>query len=308
MATIYTNISANKWRTVAVMTLFVVLVIALGYVFGRLLDLWWLLPLAIVIAIVQSFSSYWWSDKVALAVSGAHEVDKAQAPELYRLVENLSITAGLPMPRVCIVDDPSPNAFATGRDPQHAAIAVTTGLLQKLDRPELEGVLAHEFSHIGNYDIRLSSVVVVLVGFVVLLSDFFLRYTFFFGGAGGRRRSNSGDGGQIGLVLLVIGIVLAILSPLFATLIQLAVSRKRELLADASGALLTRNPNELADALQKITSDPQSLRNPNKATAHLWIASPLHDTEGKTRGWLAGLFDTHPDPAVRIARLREMAV
>jgi heat shock protein HtpX len=308
VATIYTNISANKWRTVAVMTLFVVLVIALGYVFGRLLDLWWLLPLAIVIAIVQSFSSYWWSDKVALAVSGAHEVDKAQAQELYRLVENLSITAGLPMPRVCIVDDPSPNAFATGRDPQHAAIAVTTGLLQKLDRPELEGVLAHEFSHIGNYDIRLSSVVVVLVGFVVLLSDFFLRYTFFFGGAGGRRRSNSGDGGQIGLVLLVIGIVLAILSPLFATLIQLAVSRKRELLADASGALLTRNPNELADALQKITSDPQSLRNPNKATAHLWIASPLHDTEGKTRGWLAGLFDTHPDPAVRIARLREMAV
>ena len=307
MATIYTNISANKWRTVVTMTLFIVLVILLGYVFGALLHLWWLLPLAIIIAVVQSFSAYWWSDKVALAVSGAHEVTKAQAPELYRIVENLSITAGLPMPRVCVIDDPSPNAFATGRDPQHAAIAVTSGLLQKLDKPELEGVIAHEFSHVGNYDIRLSSVVVVLVGFVVLLSDFFLRYTFFFGG-GGRRRSSSGDSGQVGLILLVIGIVLAVLSPLFATLIQLAISRKRELLADADGALLTRNPNELADALQKITSDPQSMRHPNKATAHLFIASPLHDTEGKTKGWLAGLFDTHPDPAVRIARLREMAM
>jgi heat shock protein HtpX len=306
VATIYTNISANKWRTVVTMTIFIVVVIGLGYVFGNLLDLWWLLPLAIVIAVVQSFSAYWWSDKVALAVSGAHEVDKAAAPDLFRLVENLSITAGLPMPRVYVIDDPSPNAFATGRDPQHAAIAVTSGLLAKLDKPELEGVLAHEFSHIGNYDIRLSSAVVILVGFVVLLSDFFLRYTFFFGG-GGRRRSSGGDG-QVGLILLLIGIVLAILSPLFATLIQLAISRRRELLADASGALLTRNPNELADALAKITADPVSLRHANKATAHLWIASPLHDTEGKTRGWLAGLFDTHPDPAVRIAKLREMAM
>ena len=305
MATVYTNISSNKWRTVVVMTLFVVVVIGLGYVFGVALNLPWLLPLAVVIAIVQSFTSYWWSDKVALAISGAHEVDKTEAPELYRLVENLSIAAGLPMPRVCIVDDPSPNAFATGRDPQHAAIAVTTGLLSKLDKPELEGVLAHELSHVGNYDIRLSTVVVVLVGFVVLLSDFFLRYTFFFGG--GRRRSSAGDG-EMGGILLLVGIVLALVSPLFAMLIQLAISRRRELLADASGALLTRNPNELADALEKITADPHSLRHANKATAHLWIASPLHDTEGKTRGWLGALFDTHPDPAVRIARLREMAM
>jgi heat shock protein HtpX len=306
VATIYTNISANKWRTVLTMTIFIVVVIALGYVFGNLLDLWWLLPLAIIIAFVQSFSAYWWSDKVALAVSGAHEVDKAAAPELYRLVENLSITAGLPTPRVYVIDDPSPNAFATGRDPKHAAVAVTSGLLAKLDKPELEGVLAHEFSHIGNYDILLSSAVVILVGFVVLLSDFFLRYTFFFGGSG-RRRSSGGDG-QVGMILLLIGIVLAILSPLFAMLIQMAISRRRELLADASGALLTRNPNELADALEKITADPQSMRHPNKATAHLWIASPLHDTNGKTRGWLAKLFDTHPDPAVRIAKLRQMAM
>lgn len=303
MATTYTHIAANKWRTVVTMTLFVALVIALGYVFGILLKLWWLLPLAIIVAILQSFSAYWWSDKVALAVSGAHEVDKAQAPELYRVVENLSITAGLPMPRVCIIDDPSPNAFATGRDPQHAAVAVTSGLLQKLDRAELEGVLAHEFSHVGNYDIRLSSAVVVLVGFVVLLSDFFLRYTFW--GGGGRRNR---DEGQVGTILMLVGIVLALLSPLVATLMQLAISRKRELLADADGALLTRNPNGLADALQKITADPEPLRTANKATAHLFIASPLRDEKGKSRGGFSKLFDTHPDPAVRIARLREMAM
>jgi heat shock protein HtpX len=306
MATTYTEVTANKWRTVLVMTLFVAIVITLGYVFGIVLKLPWLLPLAIVIAIVQSFTSYWWSDSISLASAGAHEVDKAEAPELVRLVENLSITSGLPMPRVYVVDDPSPNAFATGRDPQHAAIAVTSGLLAKLDKPELEGVISHELSHVGNYDILLSSVVVVLVGFVVLLSDLFLRYTFWFGG--GRRRDNSAGGGQLGLILLLVGIVLAILSPLFALLIQLAISRRRELLADASGVLLTRNPNGLADALAKITADPLSMRRINKATAHLWIASPLHDTEGQTKGWVAKLFDTHPDPAVRIEKLREMGM
>jgi heat shock protein HtpX len=305
VATIYTNISANKWRSVVTMTIFVAVVIALGYVFGVALRLWWLLPLAIVVAIAQSFSAYWWSDKVALAISGAHEVDKAAAPELFRIVENLSITAGLPMPRVYIIDDPSPNAFATGRDPQHSAVAVTSGLLAKLDKPELEGVIAHEFSHVGNYDIRLSSIIVVLVGFVVLMSDFFLRYTFW--GGGGRRNNNNGDG-QVQMVLMLVGIVLALLSPLVAMLMQLAISRKRELLADADGALLTRNPNGLADALEKITMDPLSMRASNKATAHLFIASPLHDTSGKPKGFMAGLFDTHPDPALRIAKLREMAM
>ena len=304
MATIYTHISENKWRSVLTMTVFVALVIGLGYVFGVALRLPWLLPLAIFVAIAQSFSAYWWSDKVALAISGAHEVDKAAAPELYRIVENISIASGLPMPRVYVIDDPSPNAFATGRDPQHAAVAVTTGLLGKLDKPELEGVLAHEFSHIGNYDIRLSSIIVILVGFVVLMSDFFLRYTFW----GGGRRSNNRDDGQVGMILMLVGIVLALLSPLIATLMQLAISRKRELLADADGALLTRNPSGLADALQKITSDPQPLRSANKATAHLFISSPLRDPEGKKRGFMAGLFDTHPDPALRIAKLREMAM
>lgn len=304
MATIYTHISENKWRSVLTMTVFVALVIGLGYVFGVALRLPWLLPLAIFIAIAQSFGAYWWSDKVALAISGAHEVTKAEAPELYRLVENLSITAGQPMPRVYVIDDQSPNAFATGRDPQHAAMAVTTGLLAKLDKPELEGVLAHEFSHIGNYDIRLSSIIVILVGFVVLMSDFFLRYTFW----GGGRSRDSREDGQTGAILMIVGIVLALLSPIIAMLLQLAISRKRELLADADGALLTRNPNGLADALAKITSDPRPLRSANKATAHLFIASPLRDAEGKKRGFVAGLFDTHPDPAERIKRLREMAL
>jgi heat shock protein HtpX len=303
VATAYTHISANKWRSVVLMTVFVALVIGIGYVFGVALKLPWLLPVAIVIAVVQSFSAYWWSDKVALAISGAREVDKAAAPELYRLVENLAITAGQPTPRVYVIDDPSPNAFATGRDPKHAAVAVTSGLLEKLDKPELEGVLAHEFSHIGNYDIRLASIIVILVGFIVLISDFFLRYTFWGGGD-----SDDNDSGQVGLILMLIGIVLAILSPLIATLMQLAISRKRELLADADGALLTRNPNGLADALAKITADPKSMRSANKATAHLFIASPLHDTEGKARSWYQRLFDTHPDPAVRIARLREMGM
>jgi heat shock protein HtpX len=306
VATIYTNIAANKWRSVLVMTIFVAVVIGLGYFFGVALRLSWLLPVCIVIAIVQSFSSYWWSDKVALAISGAHEVDKAAAPELYRVVENTSITSGLPMPRVYIIDDPSPNAFATGRDPQHAAVAVTTGLLAVLDKAELEGVLAHEFSHIGNYDIRLSSIIVILVGFIVLMSDFFLRYTFW--GGGGRRNNNNGGDGNLQLILMLVGIVLALLSPLIATLLQLAISRKRELLADADGALLTRNPNGLADALQKITADPHSMRSANKATAHLFIASPLHDKDGKTKGWFTGMFDTHPDPALRIEKLREMAM
>jgi len=303
MATIYTNVSANKWRTTFIMTFFVMFVIGLGYIFGRALDITWIFPLAIIIAIVQAFSSYWWSDKVALAISGAHAVDKKDAPELYRLVENIAITAGLPTPRVYIIDDPAPNAFATGRDPQHAAIAVTSGLLSKLSKVELEGVVAHEFSHIGNYDIRLSAVIVVLVGFVVLISDFFLRFTFF----GGGRRNRDSQGGDSGAILMIIGLVLALLSPLFATLIQLAVSRKREFLADADGALLTRNPNGLADALQKITSDPAPFRHANKATAHLFIASPLKDENGKSKGFLSGLFDTHPDPTERIKRLHEMA-
>jgi len=303
MATIYTHVASNKQRTVVIMTLFVVFVVGLGYIFSRALGINWILPVAIAFAIVQSFSSYWWSDKVALAISGAKEVQKQDAPELYRLVENISITAGLPTPRVYVIASAAPNAFATGRDPKHAAIAVTQGLLDKLTKPELEGVIAHEFSHIGNYDIRLSAVIVVLVGFVVLMSDWFLRFSFW-----GIGDDDNRDSGQLGLIMMIVGIVLALLSPLFASLIQLAISRKREFLADADAALLTRNPNGLADALSKIALDPTAFRRANKATAHLFIASPLKDEKGKSKGLFAKLFDTHPDPAERIKRLHEMAL
>lgn len=303
MATIYTHVSANKWRTTVIMTFFIVFVIGLGYIFGRALDITWIFPLAIIIAIVQTFSSYWWSDKVALAISGARQVEKKGAPELYLLVENLAITAGLPTPKVYIIDDAAPNAFATGRDPEHAAIAVTTGLLTKLNKTELEGVIAHEFSHVGNYDIRLSAVIVVLVGFVVLISDWFLRFSFW-----GLGDDDNRDSGQLGVIMMIIGIALALLSPLFASLIQLAISRKREFLADSSGALLTRNPNGLADALEKISTDTAVFRHANKATAHLFIANPLKNEKGKSKGLFSGLFDTHPDLAERIKRLREMAL
>jgi heat shock protein HtpX len=284
------------------MTVFVVFVIGLGYVFSRALGLYWILPVAIVFATVQALSSYWWSDKVALAISGAREVQKTDARELYLLVENLSIAAGLPTPRVYIIQDASPNAFATGRDPKHAAIAVTTGLLEKLNKQELEGVIAHEFSHVGNYDIRLSAVIVVLVGFVVLMSDWFLRFSFW-----GIGDDDNRDSGQLGVIMMIVGVVLALLSPLFASLIQLAVSRKREFLADADGALLTRNPEGLASALEKISADTAVFKHANKATAHLFISSPLKNEKGKSKGLFSGLFDTHPDPAERIKRLREMA-
>ena len=242
MATTYTNITENKWKTTIWITFFVAFVILLGYVMARALGIYWLFPAAIIFALVQAISSYWYSDKITLAVSGAKEVTKAEAPELYRLVENLAITAGLPTPKVCIIDDPAPNAFATGRNPQHAALAVTSGLLAKLSKPELEGVIAHEMSHIGNYDILLSTAIVVLVGIVLMLSNWFVRISFW--GGGNRDRDNNNSG-----LFMVIGIILALLSPLFATLIQLAISRKREFLADANGALLTRNPNELADII-----------------------------------------------------------
>ena len=301
MAIVYTEIGRNKRNTVFLITGFLVLAILLAWVFGRVYNANWLLPVVVVIASVQAFTSYYWSDKIALASSGAKRVEKKDAPELYRVVENLSIAGGLPTPRVYIIDDAAPNAFATGRDPEHAAVAVTTGLLAKLEKPELEGVIAHEMSHVGNYDIRLMAVIVVLVGVIAMLSDFFLRFSFF-----GGDRDNDSDSGQLGAILMLIGIVLAILSPLIASVIQLAVSRKREFLADADGALLSGYPEGLARALEKISTDPTPLRRASKATAHLYIASPLNDHKGTKRGWFAGLFETHPPVEERIKRLRDM--
>lgn len=300
MAIVYTEISRNKRRTAFIIGFFLVLVIGLGWVFSRVYETYWVLPAAVIFASIQAITSYWWSDKITLAISGAHEVQKKEAPELYRVVENLSISAGLPTPRVYVIDDTAPNAFATGRDPKHAVVAVTTGLLEKLNKTELEGVIAHELSHVGNYDIRLMTVVVVLVGIVTLLSDWFLRFSFFGG-------DDDNNNGQIGAILAIVGIILALLSPLFAMLLQLALSRKREYLADADGALLTRYPEGLAKALEKISADNEPLEVANKATAHLYISDPLKEHEGKdSRGWFAKLFSTHPDVMERIKCLREM--
>lgn len=299
----YRQIDSNKRRTVFLIGLFLIFAIGVGYFLSWYFGNSMFLVIAVIVAIAQAFVSYYYSDSISLAVSGAVEAPRKEPfLELHRLVENLSITAGIPKPRVFIIEDSAPNAFATGRDPEHATIAVTTGLLDKLNKPELEGVIAHEMSHIGNYDIRLMTVVVVLVGIIALLSDWFMRWTWF----GGRRNNDSEGGGQLQTIMLLIAIVLAILAPFVATLIQLSISRKREYLADASGALLTRYPEGLARALEKISKDPEPLEVANKATAHLYIASPFKNKEDGGRSWFAGLFETHPPVKERIKLLRNM--
>jgi heat shock protein HtpX len=257
-------------------------------------------PLLIIPFLIVAVVSYYSSSRVALAISQAREVTKEGEPELFRTVENLCIGAGLPMPKVYVIEDGSPNAFATGRDPDHAAVAVTRGLLQKLDKLELEAVLAHELSHIGNYDIRVMTIVVVLVGLSALMADFALRLTFW---GAGRRSSNRGRGGGAA-VLIVYAIALAaiILTPIAAQLIRFAVSRQREFLADASGALLCRNPDALARALEKISADPDPLEVANKATAHLYINSPLREH----KSMLNSMFSTHPPIEERVRLLRAM--
>ena len=251
-----------------------------------------ILYFAIIFSVVMNITSYWFSDKIALASTRAVEADENEYIELHRIVENLAITAGLPKPRVYIIDDMAPNAFATGRDKNHAAVAVTTGLLQILDKSELEGVIAHELSHIGNRDILLSTVVVVLVGFIAMISDMFIRASFF-----SRGRDNEKEGGGL---IMIIGIVLMILSPIIATIIQLAISRKREFLADASGALLTRYPEGLANALRKISAYQMPMAHASNATAHLFISNPFG--AGAMKG-VAKLFMTHPPVEERIAAL-----
>lgn len=258
------------------------------------------LVLAVILAIFQSILSYWYSDKIVLAMTRARPVEKKDNPELYRIIENLCLTAGLPLPKIYIIEEAQPNAFATGRDAKHAVVAVTRGLLEKLEKSELEGVISHELSHIGNKDMLLQTIVVVLVGIVAILSNFFLRISFF---GGGRRRDSRDSGGAI---LAIFGILAAILAPIAATLVQLAISRKREFLADASGALLTRYPEGLAKALEKIAKDPNPLRTANNATAHLYIASPFRGEE--RTNWFTKLFMTHPPVEERIKALREMSV
>ena len=291
MPTLYTQSDKNTRNTYILMSVFLVFVIAIGWIFSEAMGSSSILWIAVIISIVMSVGSYWYSDKIVLKMSKAKLVEFEDNKELYRLVENLCITAGLPLPRIYIIDDTAPNAFATGRDPEHAVVAVTSGLLQKLNRSELEGVIAHELSHIGNRDILLATVVVVLVGVVALLADFF-RYSLWFGGG---NRDNRGGGW-----MMIVAIVLSILAPLFAMLIQLAISRKREFLADADGALLTRYPEGLASALQKISGDSEKLEVANRATAHLYFANPF---KGKK---VSKLLMTHPPAEERIAMLRGM--
>ncbi|MFH0929920.1 MAG: zinc metalloprotease HtpX [Candidatus Moraniibacteriota bacterium] len=295
MATIYDQADKNTHLTWLYIAGFLIFVIGIGYVFAGAMHNYAILVIAVIFSVLMSFASYWWSDKIVLAMSGAKAVTHENAKEIYHIVENLCITAGLPVPKIYIIQDSSPNAFATGRNPEHAVICLTTGIIEKLNKSELEGVIAHELSHIGNRDILLSTVIVVLVGFVALLAGFFRRWSFF-----GGRRSNDNESGQLGLILLIAAIVLSILAPIAAMLIQLAISRKREYLADADGALLTRYPEGLASALEKISADPTPMQHANQATAHLFIANPF---KGKK---ISNLFQTHPPIAERVKRLRGM--
>lgn len=295
MSTLYTLQGANVRKTWMLMSIFFVMVIAIGFVFARIYDNASILFFFVVFSVVMNIVSYWYSDKIALSIAGAHLATRAQYFDFYTIVENLAITAGLPMPKIYVIEDPSPNAFATGRNKEHAVVAVTTGLLSIMNKTELEGVIAHEMSHIGNRDMLVSTVAVVLVGFISIVSDMMIRSSIF----GGRRDDREGGSG----IFMIIGIVLSILAPIAATLIQLAISRKREYLADASGSLLTRYPEGLASALEKINQYGRPMQKQSTAIAHLYIANPLGS--GQFAKKVGNLFSTHPPIENRVKRLRE---
>jgi heat shock protein HtpX len=306
--TFYSQIAANRRNSFFLMLILVVILSVLGFAIGygttgqAGAGLGWL-GIFGVIAIVSSVVSYFSGDKVVLGVSKARRVTAEQQPQLINVVTEMALAAAIPMPAVYLIDDTAPNAFATGRDPRHASIAITTGLLEKLDREELQGVIGHELSHVRNYDIRYSLLVGVLVGTVALLADFFLRFTFW-GGFGGRRSSNDRDGGGgLQAIVFVLAIVLAILAPFFTRLVQLAVSRQREYLADASSVELTRNPQGLERALAAIAEDPEVLEVANRATQHLYFTNPIKKFEARSKG----LFSTHPPIVDRINRLRALS-
>ena len=296
MATLYNEYDRNIRLTWVYITMFLVFVIGVGYVFAGAMQSSMILYVAVAFSTVTSFVSYWWSDKIVLSMSGAKELTFAENKEIYRLVENLAITAGLPIPKIYTIDDTAMNAFATGRDPKHGVVCLTTGIIARLEKNELEGVIAHELSHIGNRDTLLSTAVVILVGFVALLADWFRHWAWF----GGNRDSDNKN--QLQVILMIVAVILSVLAPLFAMLIRLAISRKREFLADASGALLTRYPDGLASALEKISGDTEPLEAANRATAHLYIANPF---KGKN---VTKLFMTHPPIEERVAALRGMEI
>ncbi len=292
----YNQITSNKRKTILLIALFGAFVIGVGYFLNVYFDYGYeSVVAAVVISALMSLTSYYHADKLALWSTGARAIKKEDNPYLYRIVENLCIAQGIPVPKVHIIDSPALNAFATGRNPEHASIAVTAGIMQALENEELEGVIAHELSHIKNYDILVMTIVVVLVGTVALLGDFFFRMRFLHGG-----RDRNNGGGQLGAVLMIVGVIFLILSPIIAELIKLAISRRREFLADASGALITRYPEGLARALEKINTSKTPLQTASSATAHLFISNPI---KGKT---FSSLFSTHPPAEERIKRLREM--
>ena len=294
MASLYTQQGKNIRKTWFLMTGFLVVVIALGWVVSQVYGNVAILYAAVAFSLIMNVTAYWFSDKIALSSTGAKEADEREYRELHRVLENLAITAGLPKPRLYVMDDPAPNAFAAGRDSKHAVVAVTTGLLARLERSELEGVLAHELSHIGNRDILVMTVAVVLAGFIAIIADLFLRMSFWGGFGGARENKNP--------ILLIAAFAAIILAPIAAQLIQMAVSRKREFLADASGALLTRYPDGLASALQKISAYEAPMRRANHATAHLFISNPFGAHEAGR--FVARMFSTHPPVEERIVALR----
>lgn len=299
MASLYTISERNSLRTWVYLALFFVFFILIGWFISHLMGTQIILWIAVALAVIMNLIAYWYSDKIVLRLSKAKEVKKEEAPELFRVTENLCIASGLPMPRLYLIEEAQPNAFATGRDPKHGVIVVTKGLLDRLDRSELEGVIAHELAHIGNRDILLSTAIVVLVGAIVLLTDMFFRMVFW-GSLMGRRD------GQGGIIMLVIALALLIIAPLFAYMMKFAISRKREFLADATGALLTRYPDGLARALEKISHDPNSMKTANDATAHMYFVNPFRGKEAKA--WLHKLFMTHPPVDERVRALRGMNV
>lgn len=300
MATLYTHADSNMRKTWILMSGFFVFIILIGWLFSYILEDQAILAVAVIFSILTSFGSYWYSDKIVLSMTKAFPLEHDKNPEIYHLVENLCITAGLPVPKIYIIPESQPNAFATGRNAKHAVVALTQGIINKLDKAELEGVIAHELSHIGNKDMLLSTIVAILAGVIAMASNMFLRVSFW----GGNRRDRDSDN-KAGALLAVLGIIAAILAPIAASLIQLSISRKREFLADADGALLTRYPEGLASALEKISADSTPMKITNNATSSLYISSPFRGKQ--TTNWFVKLFMTHPPVEERIRALRDMS-
>lgn len=309
MQNIYEAVASNKRKSTVILVLFMVFTTIVVYVLSQAFAAYFgyepgglgFVGIALIISGLMSFGSYWASDKIVLSISGARPADRKREFDFYTVAENLAIGTGLPKPQLYVIEDTAPNAFATGRDPEHAVICATTGLLQKLNRSELEGVIAHELSHIRNYDIRLMSIVSVLVGSIALLADWFLRISWH----GGRNRDR--ENGQLGIFFMVLGLIFAIMSPFIAQLIKLAISRRREFTADASSVAITRQNQGLISALKKISADHEPLEAANKATAHLYIANPFKDKISGAVGMFSSLFNTHPPVEERIKALNRMA-